>query len=49
MAESNLQCERLAWVFFLFAYLDEKSRQGKYYEITIVNQGEYFNFKYSIK
>ena len=37
----NFQCEKLVWGF-LFAYLDENSRHGKYYKVTIANQKEYY-------
>ena len=33
-------CENFVWVF-LSAYLDEISRQDKYYKITNINKGKY--------
>lgn len=40
MAHYNFQNEKLVWVSS-FAYLDEHSKQSKYYGITNANQGKH--------
>ena len=37
----NSHCEKSVWIFS-FAYLDENSREGKYYKITNLKQGIYY-------
>ena len=42
MDQCSFQCEKLMWVFWS-TYLDENSRQGKYYKVTNVDLGKYYN------